>query len=145
MDSPLPPTLPFQSPADRRQYPRFVLVAGYAALILRKMDDDRMVEGTAYDISRGGMRFEADEIQVVYEEETQTLFEHPRYNLESGGETFVAATAAAATFAGTDTLEVSDDLLDEVLADPELRGQLENMLQDAAIHEPDRAVLYAVG
>lgn len=34
------------------------------------------------------MRFEADEIQVVYEEETQTLFEHPRYNLESGGETF---------------------------------------------------------
>jgi len=35
-----------------------------------------------------GVRFEADEIQVVYEEETQTLFEHPRYNLESGGETF---------------------------------------------------------
>ena len=57
---------------------------------------------------------------------------------ESGGETFVAATAAAATaaFAGTDTLEVSDDLLDEVLADPELRGQLEEMLLDAAIHEP---------
>lgn len=34
------------------------------------------------------MRFEADAIQVVYEDETQTLFEHPRYNLESGGETF---------------------------------------------------------
>ncbi len=64
MDSPLPPTLAFQSPANRRQYPRFVLMAGYASLILRKMDDDRMVEGTAYDISRGGMRFEADEIIV---------------------------------------------------------------------------------
>ena len=35
-----------------------------------------------------GVRFEADAIQVVYEDETQTLFEHPRYNLESGGETF---------------------------------------------------------
>jgi hypothetical protein len=35
-----------------------------------------------------GVRFEADEIRVVYEDETQTLFDRPRYNLESGGETF---------------------------------------------------------
>ena len=35
-----------------------------------------------------GVRFEADAIQVVYEDETQTLFDHPRYNLESSGETF---------------------------------------------------------
>ncbi|WP_156767607.1 hypothetical protein [Candidatus Viadribacter manganicus] len=35
-----------------------------------------------------GVRFEADEIQLVYEDETQTLFDHPRYKLESGGETF---------------------------------------------------------
>jgi len=62
MDSPLPPTLSFKSAADRRQHPRFVLQAGYSPLIIRRMDDDRIIEGTAYDISRGGMRFEADEI-----------------------------------------------------------------------------------
>lgn len=35
-----------------------------------------------------GVRFQADEISVVYDDETQTLFDHPRYKLESSGETF---------------------------------------------------------
>ncbi|MEZ5960477.1 MAG: hypothetical protein R3C30_08610 [Hyphomonadaceae bacterium] len=35
-----------------------------------------------------GVRFEADAIEVVYEDEAQSLFDHPRYNLESSGETF---------------------------------------------------------
>jgi hypothetical protein len=35
-----------------------------------------------------GVRFNADEILVVYEDETQTLFDHPRYNLESSGGSF---------------------------------------------------------
>jgi hypothetical protein len=35
-----------------------------------------------------GVRFEGDAIQVVYEDETQTLFDHPRYKLESSGESF---------------------------------------------------------
>lgn len=34
------------------------------------------------------MRFEADAINVVYDNETQTLFDHPRYEVESAGETF---------------------------------------------------------
>lgn len=35
-----------------------------------------------------GVRFEPDAIEVVYEDETQTLFDHPRYKLEGSGETF---------------------------------------------------------
>lgn len=35
-----------------------------------------------------GVRFEADAIEVVYDDETQTLFDRPRYRLESSGETF---------------------------------------------------------
>jgi len=35
-----------------------------------------------------GVRFGAEAIEVVYEDETQTLFDHPRYKLESSGETF---------------------------------------------------------
>ncbi len=35
-----------------------------------------------------GVRFNADAIEVVYEDETQTLFDHPRYQIESAGETF---------------------------------------------------------
>jgi hypothetical protein len=34
------------------------------------------------------VRFEADKIEVVYEDDTQTLFDHPRYKVESGGESF---------------------------------------------------------
>ncbi|MBX3429489.1 MAG: hypothetical protein KF779_07915 [Hyphomonadaceae bacterium] len=35
-----------------------------------------------------GVRFTADAIEVIYEDETQTLFDHPRYKLESSGESF---------------------------------------------------------
>lgn len=35
-----------------------------------------------------GVRFESDKIEVVYEDSTQTLFEHPRYNLESNDRSF---------------------------------------------------------
>lgn len=35
-----------------------------------------------------GVRFEDDAVIVVYDQETQTLFDNPRYNLESSGETF---------------------------------------------------------
>jgi hypothetical protein len=35
-----------------------------------------------------GVRFHADAIEVVYEDETQTLFDRPRYKLESSGLSF---------------------------------------------------------
>lgn len=35
-----------------------------------------------------GVRFNADAIEVVYEDATETLFDHPRYKLESNGNTF---------------------------------------------------------
>jgi hypothetical protein len=35
-----------------------------------------------------GVRFGARAIEVVYEDETQTLFARPRYSLEESGETF---------------------------------------------------------
>jgi len=35
-----------------------------------------------------GVRFNTDAIEVVYEDETATLFEHPRYELESSGQSF---------------------------------------------------------
>jgi hypothetical protein len=35
-----------------------------------------------------GVRFNADAIEVVYEDETATLFDHPRYQLESSGISF---------------------------------------------------------
>jgi hypothetical protein len=35
-----------------------------------------------------GVRFNADAIEVVYEDETQTLFNHPRYEVESSGQSF---------------------------------------------------------
>lgn len=35
-----------------------------------------------------GVRFNADAVEVVYEDETQTLFARPRYSLEDSGETF---------------------------------------------------------
>ena len=35
-----------------------------------------------------GVRFNADAIEVVYEDGTQTLFAHPRYKVESNGQTF---------------------------------------------------------
>ena len=35
-----------------------------------------------------GVRFGEDAIEVIYDDETQTLFNRPRYKLESSGETF---------------------------------------------------------
>lgn len=35
-----------------------------------------------------GVRFQSDAVEVVYDDETQTLFDHPRYNLESSGQSF---------------------------------------------------------
>ena len=47
--------------SDRRQHQRFSLNAGYAPMVIRAMDHGDVVEGMAYDISRGGLRFEGDE------------------------------------------------------------------------------------
>ncbi|MGQ0627334.1 MAG: PilZ domain-containing protein [Phycisphaerales bacterium] len=47
---------------DRRQFPRYALNAGYAPLAIRMMDETmRRIDGMAYDLSRGGLRFEGDE------------------------------------------------------------------------------------
>jgi hypothetical protein len=35
-----------------------------------------------------GVRFNADAIEVVYQDATETLFAHPRYKVESNGEAF---------------------------------------------------------
>ena len=35
-----------------------------------------------------GVRFLSDTVQIIYENETQTLFDNPRYSLESAGEAF---------------------------------------------------------
>jgi hypothetical protein len=44
--------------------------------------------GSAACAAGVGVRFQPDAIEVVYEDETQTLFDHPRYKLESTGEAF---------------------------------------------------------
>jgi hypothetical protein len=50
-----------RNPADRRKHPRFVLPAMYTNLSIRLLSDDRFsIDGNAYDISEGGVRFEAD-------------------------------------------------------------------------------------
>lgn len=49
------------NPADRRRFPRFQLEASYAPIALRSLDSEVFnIEGNAYDISEGGLRFEAD-------------------------------------------------------------------------------------
>lgn len=46
---------------DRRQHPRFTLQPMYAPIAIRMLDQDEFaIEGHAYDISEGGLRFEAD-------------------------------------------------------------------------------------
>lgn len=50
-----------QNPAERRRFPRFELQASYAPLKIRFLDQDHFsVDGNAYDVSEGGVRFEAD-------------------------------------------------------------------------------------
>lgn len=55
------PTLAFP-PQNRRQFPRFQLEAAYAPMsITRAVDDAPISDGHVYDVSEGGLRFEADE------------------------------------------------------------------------------------
>src|SRR5262249_37434372 len=70
--TPLPPPAPDRrraprltrigAAADRRQWPRFTLPAGYTAIKVRRMDSPNFdIEGFADVISEGGVRFELDE------------------------------------------------------------------------------------
>lgn len=46
---------------DRRQFPRFVLNPMYTSISARLLDSEHFtIEGNAYDISEGGLRFELD-------------------------------------------------------------------------------------
>lgn len=46
---------------ERRQFDRFELPAMYTRITIRAIDQEEMEwDGNAYDISRGGVRFEAD-------------------------------------------------------------------------------------
>lgn len=47
---------------DRRRFTRYALPVGYSHLTVRPLADgeEAVVEGHAYDISRGGVRFELD-------------------------------------------------------------------------------------
>ena len=50
-----------RQPADRRIYPRFVLPSMYTDIAIRTLDEQTFdLEGHAYDLSIGGMRFELD-------------------------------------------------------------------------------------
>jgi hypothetical protein len=50
-----------KTPADRRRHQRYVLQPMYAPIAVRFLDSERFtVEGHAYDISVGGIRFELD-------------------------------------------------------------------------------------
>lgn len=56
--TPSPLTL---QPRDRRKFARFTLPAGYAPITVRTLDSDSFdIEGVAYDVSEGGIRFELD-------------------------------------------------------------------------------------
>ena len=47
--------------SDRRQHARYELPVMYTRVMVRPMDSDEFIwEGHAYDISRGGLRFELD-------------------------------------------------------------------------------------
>jgi hypothetical protein len=47
--------------SDRRRHPRYTLSAMYSPIMMRTLDQDGFsIEGHAYDISLGGLRFEAD-------------------------------------------------------------------------------------
>jgi hypothetical protein len=47
--------------SDRRRHTRFALQAMYAPVALRMLDTEQFtIEGHAYDVSLGGLRFEAD-------------------------------------------------------------------------------------
>ena len=49
------------SDIDRRQFTRYALPASYSRIMVRPLDSDEFQwEGHAYDISKGGIRFELD-------------------------------------------------------------------------------------
>lgn len=49
-------------PVDRRRHERFALPTAYTPIAVRTMDEQAFrLEGHAYDISEGGLRFELDE------------------------------------------------------------------------------------
>ncbi|MGD9690464.1 MAG: PilZ domain-containing protein [Phycisphaerales bacterium] len=49
------------SPSDRRAHPRYRLPVGYTPILVRTLDSEIFdIDGYAYDISRGGLRFELD-------------------------------------------------------------------------------------
>lgn len=51
-----------ESGIDRRKFTRYQLPSMYSRIMVRPMDSDEFVwDGHAYDISRGGIRFELDE------------------------------------------------------------------------------------
>ncbi|MCA3006220.1 MAG: PilZ domain-containing protein [Planctomycetaceae bacterium] len=50
-----------RSGADRRRYPRFMTEAMYTPMAVRLLDSDHFsLDGHAFDISEGGLRFELD-------------------------------------------------------------------------------------
>ncbi len=54
-------TQPSGKATDRRQYPRFQLEPMYTPIAVRTADSEHFdIEGHAYDISEGGIRFELD-------------------------------------------------------------------------------------
>ena len=51
----------FSDPRERRRFARFSLPAGYAPIAVRTLDSQSFdIEGVAYDVSEGGIRFELD-------------------------------------------------------------------------------------
>jgi hypothetical protein len=56
-----PMELPMSSGRERRRFPRFDLEPMYTTIAARLMDDDTFtLDGHAYDVSEGGLRFELD-------------------------------------------------------------------------------------
>jgi hypothetical protein len=55
------PRMPSRRSDERRKHARFTLPAGYAPITVRTLDSDSFdIEGVAYDLSEGGIRFELD-------------------------------------------------------------------------------------
>jgi len=51
-----------RTPSERRRFDRFVLPAMYSRVLVRPLDSEQFLwDGHAYDISRGGVRFELDQ------------------------------------------------------------------------------------
>lgn len=54
---------PALNPVNRRKHPRFTLEPMYTPIAVRRLDREHFdLDGHAYDISEGGVRFELDEV-----------------------------------------------------------------------------------